>query len=296
MNELKKIDTRESVKTVTSNNFITAKGLEKLSLKARKMLYIAISQCRKNDKNFYTYQISIKEFANLMNITPEAVYQEADKITDELMTGILCVVPEKNKYFKKYSIFSMCEYDHDGILRFKLNQDMSDFLLQLKGNFSQPLLNDFMKMKSPYSMAVWHLMQREMHSNKPNLTNTIQFDLSLKELRDVTGTQEKLKQLGEFKNRVFDKALREIDENCCVKVTYENIKKGRRVIGFHCSVVSIFHIDEDKISQKVKDKARLGKLRIESKNRELTLEEQKEYEILNKNVTQMEFFTHENDY
>ena len=46
MNNLKKIDTRDSIKTVTSNDFITAKGLEKLSLKARKMLYIAISQCK----------------------------------------------------------------------------------------------------------------------------------------------------------------------------------------------------------------------------------------------------------
>lgn len=288
MNELKKIDTRESVKTVTSNSFITAKGLEKLSLKARKMLYVAISQCRQNDKNFYTYEISVKDFAELMNITPEAVYSEADKITDELLSGVLRVIPEGKKYFKKYSLFSMCEYEHDGVLRFKLNPDMTAFLLELKGDFSQPLLEDFMKMNSPYSMAIWHLMQREMHSHKPDLTNVIQFDLSLEELREVTGTQDKLKQLGEFKKRVFDKALREIDENCGVKITYENIKKGRTVVGFRCSAVSVFHIDESKIPQKVKDRARLGVLKIQSKQRELTPEEQEEYDLLVANSEQME--------
>lgn len=288
MNELKKIDTRESVKTVTSNSFITAKGLEKLSLKARKMLYVAISQCRQNDKNFYTYEISVKDFAELMNITPEAVYSEADKITDELLSGVLRVIPEGKKYFKKYSLFSMCEYEHDGVLRFKLNPDMTAFLLELKGDFSQPLLEDFMKMNSPYSMAIWHLMQREMHSHKPDLTNVIQFDLSLEELREVTGTQDKLKQLGEFKKRVFDKALREIDENCGVKITYENIKKGRTVVGFRCSAVSVFHIDESKIPQKVKDRARLGVLKIQSKQRELTPEEQAEYDLLVANSEQME--------
>lgn len=288
MNELKKIDTRESIKTVTSNSFITAKGLEKLSLKARKMLYVAISQCRQNDKNFYTYEIKVTDFAELMNITPEAVYQEADQITDELMSGVLRVVPDGKKYFKKYSLFSMCEYEHDGVLRFKLNPDMTAFLLELKGDFSQPLLDDFMKMKSPYSMAIWHLMQREMHSRKPNLTNVIQFDLTVEELREVTGTQEKLKQLGEFKKRVFDKALREIDENCGVKVTYENIKKGRTVVGFRCSVVSQFHIDESKIPQKVKDRTRLGVLKIQSKKRGLTPEEKKEYDFLVENSEQME--------
>lgn len=288
MNELKKIDKRDSLKTVTSNSFITAKGLEKLSLKARKMLYIAISQCRKNDKDFFTYEISVKDFAELMNITPEAVYTEADGITDELMSGVLRVIPEGKKYFKKYSLFSMCEYEHDGVLRFKLNKDMTNFLLELKGDFTQPLLEDFLKMKSPYSMAIWHLMQREMQSKKPGVTNEIEFDLSIEELREVTGTQDKLKQIGQFKERCFDKALREIDENCGVKITYENIKKGRTVVGFHCSAESIYHIDESKIPQKVKDRARLGNLRIAQKQRELTPEEQEEYDLLVANSEQME--------
>lgn len=288
MNELKQIDTRESVKTVTSNSFITAKGLEKLSLKARKMLYIAISQCRQNDKNFYTYEISIKDFAELMNITPEAVYSEADKITDELMTGVLRVIPEGKKHFKKYSLFSVCEYEHDGVLRFKLNPDMTDFLLELTGDFSQPLLKDFMRMKSPYSMAIWHLMQREMHSHKPGVTNVIQFDLTLEELREVTGTQDKFKQVGEFKRFVFDKALREIDENCGVKIMYENIKKGRTVVGFRCSAVSVFHVDDSEIPQKAKNRVRLHDLTDQSRQRELTPQEQAEYDQLTANCEQIE--------
>ena len=81
MDEIRKVNTNDSVKTVTSNSFISAKGLETLSLKARKMLYVAISQCKMTDESFYTYEISVKEFANLMNITPEAIYSEADKLT-----------------------------------------------------------------------------------------------------------------------------------------------------------------------------------------------------------------------
>lgn len=283
----KKVDTRGSVKTVTSNDFITAQGLEKLSLKSRKMLYIAISQCKKNDKNFYIYEISAKAFAEVMNITPEAVYSEANRITDELMAGILSAISKSGKSFEKYSIFSSCKYEN-GVLQFKLNPDMTRFLLELKGDFSQPLLSDFLRMKSPYSMSIWHLMQREMCSNKPNLTNTIQFDLSLAELREVTGTQEKLKQLSEFKKRCFDKALREIDENCGVRITYENIKQGRTVIGFRCAAVSVLHIDKGEIPQNVKNKARMGRLRIESKCRELTPEEAAEYERLIASAQQIE--------
>ena len=44
----RELNTKESVRTVTSNQFITACGLEGISLKARKLLYIAISQSKKN--------------------------------------------------------------------------------------------------------------------------------------------------------------------------------------------------------------------------------------------------------
>lgn len=279
MNEVRKVDIRDSVKTVTSNNFISAKGLETLSLKARKMLYIAISQCRMTDETFFVYSISAKEFAEIMEISPQAVYAEADKITNELIRGILQVSPKGEERFKKYALFSMCEYEH-GILRFKLNPDMTSFLLRLKGDFSKPLLSDFLKMRSTYSIAIWHLMQREMKSQKPYASVKIEFDLMLSELREVTGTQKKLKQLGQFKEKCFEKALQEIHDICGVEITYTNIKKGRTVVGFHCTAVSLNYIDEKDLPQELKDRIRLGQLRIESNKRVLTIDEKNEVEQL----------------
>ena len=60
------------------------------------------------------------------------------------------------------------------------------------------------------------------------------------------------------------------------------------MVGFRCFAVSVYHIDESKIPQKVKDRARLGVLRIHSKQRELTPEEREEYDLLVKNSEQME--------
>ena len=68
MEQKKNTDTRKTVRTVTSNDFITAMGIEEMTLKARKLLYIAISQCKKNDQEFFEYQINAKDFAKLMDI------------------------------------------------------------------------------------------------------------------------------------------------------------------------------------------------------------------------------------
>ena len=288
MGEKREIDIRESVRVATDNEFIMAKGLQDLSIKARKLLYIAISQCRRTDKGFYEYSLSIPEFASMMDIATTNVYKEAYKITAELTSAKITIVPEGRKRFTHYPLTSICEYDDNSYLRIELNPRMTDFLLALKGSFTQPLLNDFLKMNSPYSMAIWHLFQREMHSKKPFISEVIQFDITLEELRKVTGCQEKLKQLSEFKNRVLDKALREIRDNCGVDITYINLKKERTVIGFRFSAISQFHISEDKISQGVKDKTRLKMLEMKSKKSELSSKEKQEYDYLVSHCKQME--------
>lgn len=276
MDEVKNIDKRDNLRVTTSNAFISARGLSKLSLKAKKLLYIAITQCKKNDKEFYTHEISAKEFAALMDISPNSVYEESDRLTDELLRGILEVKHKGEKNYKKYSLFSLCQYE-DGVIRFKLNPDMTEFFLELQGDFSKPLLQDFLKMKSGYSISIWHMMQREMHSAKPKTTDSIIFDLSLEELRDVTDTGNTYPQISEFKKNCFDLALKEIKQCCGVTVSYTNIKSGRSIIGFHCKVVSNFHIDESKIPQNVKDQARFNSLKAYSKEGILSSQEQKEY-------------------
>lgn len=283
-----KVDTRDSVRTVTHNNFITAEGLMKLSIKARKMLYIAISQCKLSDDDFGHFEISALEFADLMGIANTHVYQEADSITDELMVGFLKFKDINKEYFHKYHIFEYCYYEN-GIIHFALSAKMSQLFLHLKRNFSTPLLSDFLKMRSPYSMAIWHLMQREMGSKKPDITQEIVFDLSLAEIREVTATTEKFTRLSDIKRYVIDKALREIRDNCAVDISYTYIKRGHTVVGFHFTVINaLYHCDIRDIPQATLDKVDLFKLNQAKKVRELTPDEKQRYNELIDGAYQME--------
>lgn len=239
MDEVKKIDKRESLTVVTDNGLIDAQDLPKLSLNARKLFYVAVSQCKRNDKEFYEYETTPAELAEMWGISRQEVYQVAEKICKELMQIVITIRTGK-KAFKMRHLFEKCNYDDDAKLTFKLHNEMTDLLLGLKKDFSKPLVWDFMKMRSPYSMALWHLFQKEMKSFKPMMTQRIEFDISLEELRAVTGTENKLKQVGEFKKRVLDKALKEIKRNCWVNITYDNIKRGRTITGFRFTAESVW--------------------------------------------------------
>lgn len=285
MSNERKISTRENIKVVTANNFIMARGLEDLSLKARKLFYLAIAQCRKEDKEFFEYKIKVSSFAELMGISATHVYEEADNITDELLR--LIIKADFGKGFDKYNAFYSCKYidasgeeEDKGCIIFQIHPKMADAFLGQEKDFMQPLLDDFVRMNSPYSMAVWHLMQRKMHSRKPKANEIIQFDLSLEELREVTKTQDKFKQVGQFKEKILDKAIREIADLCLVNITYTNIKDGRAVVGFRFNAVSWCYIDENKMSQEGKDRLRRVNLKIKAKKEGLTKEEQEELDEL----------------
>ena len=282
----KHVDSREAVRVITSNEFISVKELSSLSLNARKLLYLAIAQCRMDDSIFYEYEVSPSELAEMWGVTRQQVYQVADEITDELMKIVLRFKGDRK--FSKRHLFYACSYDENSMITFQIHKDMADLFLGLKRDFSKPLLWDFMKMRSSYSMAIWHLMQKEMKSFKPAISAPIEFDLTLEELRAVTGTERKFKQVGQFKQYVLDKALKEIKKNCWVDITYENIKDGRTVIGFRFTAVNVFGgIDRGNMSHRLKQRLRRAQLIRKKSEEPLTQEEQEELDFLTEELSQL---------
>ena len=124
-----------------------------------------------------------------------------------------------------------------------------------------------------------------------DLTKRMEFYVSLEELRRITGTdkQKTYDKLSNFKNRILDKALREIEECCGVQITYTNHKQGRNIIGFDF-VATYLGIDltDYEPPQKYIDRARRFNLQQEAKRRKLTPEEQAEYDTLCAHAEQIE--------
>lgn len=273
---MKKIDTRESVMIVSDNSLIDAKGLSHLSLNGRKLFFLAIGQCRVNDDHFYTFETTPAELAALWQVSRQDVYQNAQTICSELMR-IVITTRTGRKAFKMRHLFELCEYDDNSKVIFKLHSEMSDLLLGLRQDFSKPLLDDFMRMRSRYSMEIWHVFQKKMGSQKPLLHQVIQFEASLDELRAVTGTEDKLKQIGQFKERVLDKAIAEIRRECLVDIKYTHIKEGRRIVGFCFTAQSALgYVDESRLSVKTRKRARKAELIRKRATVGLTASEQAE--------------------
>lgn len=288
----REIDMRPNIRIVTSNDLISAKGLSKLSLYSRKLFLLAIAQCRKSDKEFYYYEINVSDFAKLIGTPRNHVYEVAREISNELMHTTVEIIsnPEKRR-FRIFTLFALCDYD-DARLYFQLNSALTEFLLDLRKDFSQPLLTDFLPMKSTSTMALWHLMQREVQKiqlDSQDKKATFCFQLTLEEIRIATNTEEKYERISQFKGKVLDHALEELNRLQLARVSYKDVKSGRFIVAFEFTVkyvgseylINFAKLPDDPRKRFIQQQTRLLKLKGK---RRLSAAEKAEKEALEKEL------------
>ena len=85
-----------------------------------------------------------------------------------------------------------------------------------------------LRLKKDYSLDLYHLAKK--HQNMGG------FQISLDDLFEQLGLPKSYKRIGNLKDRVINPSLDEITKNTDIDLTYENVKKGRSVVGFKFTV------------------------------------------------------------
>lgn len=240
----KKMDLRETNVMTVNNGFITAKYDGRMSINAMKLLRLTLTQCRMNDNEFFEYDVTVTDLAAMFRIDASNIYREMDKITTQMMKTLIHIRPDGSKKdFDKFTMFSECHYrEKTGILTVQLSEKMKPYVLELKGNFTKIPIGNLVTMRSKYSMKLYELLSMELR-NAPTYGSKKQLVyLDLATIRTATGTEEKLKQIKELRERLLNIAVNEINESDIGwNISYTDRKNGRTIIGFDFVIKSKNH-------------------------------------------------------
>ena len=222
---------------VQANNLIA--GKQSLSINSAKILRSAIMQIQKDDTELKPYVITTRELADLLHITTDNIYRVIDNVSDELITSYAEARAEygERKKFKKISWVSFCEYDSEIGFAIKLNQDMKPYLLNLKERYTQYTLDNILSMKSVYGIRIFELLQEKIISRVLPKQGT-DIILSVQYIRECCDCEDKYERFSQFKTRVLDRAVEEIERVTMYTLSYSYIKKGRMIesIVFHINM------------------------------------------------------------
>lgn len=216
---------------VMANNMIRHSA-SNLTWNEFKLLRFFIMQTEKDDKELYSYTVSVPKLAEALELNPKLLYRELDKMTDHILSEPIRIGNSKADEWKKFNWVEYCSYKN-GSLTIKLSEQLKPFLVDLRGNFTRYRLSDIVSFKSVFAGIIYeHLRGYLDERNLPHADVAIEISVSIEELRKITGTENVFERYSNFKAKVIDTALKEINQKSPYHVTATPYKDGRTIAGF----------------------------------------------------------------
>lgn len=205
---------------VRKSNALIQKSRFELSLQEQKVILSLIQMIKPNDEELKLYDFKIKDFCELCGIDKEAGknYKNIRDTLKKLSDKSYWITLEDGRTTLVRWIERPFIDEKGGNIHIKLDILMKPFLLQIKKNFTQYSLYYVLAMKSQYSIRIYELLKSYL--------NLRSYESDINELKKMLQCQHYGK-ISDFKSRVLDQAMREINQFTDLNVSYELIKDGR---------------------------------------------------------------------
>ena len=226
---------------VQANELVRSKQ-DDLSLLEAKLIRLAISQVLEEDTDFRTYSCNVVDLAKFLGISKENIYRDIQDLSVNIMKkSIFIREKEPNKKGKQnYKIFHWVDYVEykDGTITFKLSENLRPYLIGLEELFTAYSYEALIDLPTNYSIRLYELLASWQNTTirevpKTNYTNVPiernEFIFTIGYLREYFNCVDKYPNAGDFIINVIDKAVKVIQENTLMRVSYRKVKKGRSI-------------------------------------------------------------------
>ena len=199
------------------NDGIIAKQTH-MTMQEARLLRLVIMQVSQYDDDLMEYEVTIPEIANYFGITTtQTLYDDIFDICDKLTSKKIAIRTESTKNPWSFQPW-MAEASYDGsVVKLALNKRIKPYVMEFNELFTQYEMKDILQLRSYYALRIYEILKMKYTSCRKKKNS---FDFTLEELREMTGTEDKFKQIGIWKLRVIDIAEREINEKTDINMYF----------------------------------------------------------------------------
>jgi plasmid replication initiation protein len=246
---------------VQHNNLIEANY--RLGLQEKRLMLFLMSRIKKDDDSFRNIEIEILELSNIMQIDKKNIYRDMAKVTKNMVGRVLSIRNLDENSLLQVPWVASAKYSYgEGIVKFRISEELAPYLIKLKDRFTVIRLSDLMNFKSIYAIRIYEILKQ--------YENLGYRKIDLDQLRLSCGIPEnRLNLIADFRRKVLDIAKREINEKSDILIEYDFVKRSRKVVGIE------FHIKKNPdYGKEEKDKIKQLKREFETRSRLIeTIEE-----------------------
>lgn len=255
METIRKEDREESIlqkKVVEHNDLVMSSA--KMDIIPLKIFELAVAQINTEappkDNIVHLSKAELFKFLNVSDNNKHTRFKQA--IVKMQKQAFFEIREEENKGFVFRNIVPIpyVEWnDYNDQVTIRFDSAIMPYLTDLNSNFTQFILGDIQELNSKYAIIIYKWLNMHFnqylyyrrHKNRDNKTleelqNPV---ISIDELRWLTSTQNMYTgRFGNFENNVLKNPIKEINKNTKLNVSYDKLKKGRKIdqLKFHISL------------------------------------------------------------
>ena len=222
---------------IKSNQLITASYY--LSLSEIRLLDLALAEltdyeeCEKHLTSMPDFvEITAEQYAETYNVSSDMAYKALREASEQLFKRYFSyqvqseMYPTHKEIRKARWVQEIGYVKGEGVVTLSFTKGLIQLAGKLKGSFSRYHLEQKAPLTSVYAHRLYEMMVQ--WRNSKNVPSISYFELRNR----FEIPEEDYKRISNFKARVLDPAIKQINELTDIIVSYEQYKKGRKVEGF----------------------------------------------------------------
>lgn len=252
---------------VVKTNWLN-EALQNLSLIEIRIIQLAIVDARESGLGLDPSEplsISAKRYAEVFNVQAKNAYANIKQAEDTLFKRQFTFIDKDGKAVKSRWVQDVKYLDDQGAIELCFTRHVVAGISRIDGAidfFTKYLLSNTIKFKSVYSVRLYELLTQWKKAEAYKMPF---FDLL--RLRGQLGIEDhEYTRMYDFKKYVLDKAVKEINTHSDIRVSYEQKKNGREIVGFR------FKLHQKQTTNEIKELNMTDKQRLAFANKLARLE------------------------
>lgn len=213
-------------KLVVKSNDLIQKSRFSLTVQQQRVILYLISKIGYGDEDFKEYEFDIKDFCRVCGIYDESGkhYAELKRQVKEIRDKSMWIEISEGEEVLLSWLDGARISRNSGKIKVRLSENMKPYLLQLRDNFTQYEIAYILCMKSKYSIRLYELVKSIHYKELETYTKTFAVEELRKRLN--AGTYPRFCN---FNQRVLKPAIQEVNIYTDKEISYEPVKRGKKV-------------------------------------------------------------------
>lgn len=196
----------------------------KLSLNEQRIILLAISKLDSREEFCdRTIQIKSNEFCERFKIKKSDFYNTINLTLDSLFSRVVRIKNDEIKHEFRF-ISSKKYYNNLSYFEITFSNEIMDYLIDLKDNFSRYDLKHVVNFKNKHSVRVYELLNEFSYKNIKKRV------IKIEELKECLDLKNEYSRFNSFRQSVIDKAVNEINEHTNISVKYNKIYNSSKSV------------------------------------------------------------------